>query len=267
MNDEKRWESERAYFDDEEYVETEIPPSTVKRYSLCPRPWLAAEFPFHVLGDVRGKYILEVGSGDGGNAILLALKGARVVGVDISPQAVEIAKRRATLQGVAETTAFFASPLELFQPPNGEKFDVICGWAILHHLIPVLDEMLSAMAKIAKPNAMLLFSEPIVVWAWLRKLRLKLPIPLRGTPDERPLEPAEFAILRKHVPDLQITYFNASLRIVQRFWLRGRYEDLAPFWRRLYDETGRIDKFLLNSVGLEGLASIATLFGEFAAKQ
>jgi 2-polyprenyl-3-methyl-5-hydroxy-6-metoxy-1,4-benzoquinol methylase len=124
-----------------------------------------------VLGDVRGKYILEVGSGDGGNAILLALKGARVVGVDISPQAVEVAKRRASLHGVAERTAFFASPLELFRPPNEERFDVTCGWAVLHHLIPVLDRMLSAMAQIAKPNAVWLFSEPVVVWPWLRKLR------------------------------------------------------------------------------------------------
>jgi SAM-dependent methyltransferase len=84
MDDTKRWASERSFFDDEEYSEAPIPASTIARYTQCRKPWLAPEFPFHILGDVRDKYILELGCGDGGNSILLALRGARVVGVDIS---------------------------------------------------------------------------------------------------------------------------------------------------------------------------------------
>lgn len=261
MSDTRRWESEKAYFDDEEYVETAIPPSTIERYAKCRKPWLAAEFPFHLLGDVRGRHILDVGCGDGGNAILLALKGARVVGVDIAPRAIEVARHRAALHGVSENAAFYATPLELFLPPDGAQFDVICGWAVLHHLIPVLDSMLSTLTNMAKPNAVVLFSEPISMWRWLRKLRLMLPIAVHGTPDERPLEPQELAILRRHLPNLRIRYHNAALRIVNRFFLTGRYEDASPFRRALYDLVGRVDEFLLNHLGLHGFASSATFYG------
>src|SRR5271168_1302478 len=104
MGQEQRWETEQKFFDDEEYSDLPIPASTIERYTLCRKPWLAPEFPFHVLGDVRGKYILELGCGDGRNAIMLALLGAQVVGVDISPKAIEIAKHRAALHDVSQHT-------------------------------------------------------------------------------------------------------------------------------------------------------------------
>jgi 2-polyprenyl-3-methyl-5-hydroxy-6-metoxy-1,4-benzoquinol methylase len=261
MDHTRRWEEEREFFDNEEYDNSAIPPSVVARYTECRKPWLAPEFHFHVLGDVHGKRILEVGCGDGGNSILLALRGAYAVGVDISSRAIDVAKQRAAAHGVSERVSFFATPFELFVPPDGEKFDVVCGWSALHHLIPVLDSMLARMVDLAKPDAVVMFAEPITSWRWLRALRLMLPITTNGTPDERPLEPEELAILFKHMPNLQIQYHNALLRVVNRFFLHGRYEDTSPFWRALYDLVGRTDHLLLNSLGMSGAASSATLYG------
>ena len=261
MDHASRWEQERQFFDDEEYDNSALPPSVVRRYAECRKPWLAPEFPFFVLGDVRGKRILEVGCGDGGNAILLALKGAYVVGADISPRAIQAATVRAALHGVSERTAFFATPFELFVPPDGGKFDVVCGWAALHHLLPVLDSMLSRMLELCKPDGFVMFTEPVASWRWLRKLRLLLPIPANGTPDERPLEAAEIALLFERAPHLRVRYYNALIRVVNRFAARGRYEDMPPFSRALYDAAGRLDFFLLNRLGLSGFASAATLYG------
>ncbi len=261
MDPTKRWNTEREFFDSQEYNQSAIPLSVVERYTLCRKPWLAPELPFCILGDVRGKRILDVGCGDGGNAILLALKGACVVGADISPRAIAVAKERAALHGISERVAFYVSPLELLDLPDDQRFDVVCGWAVLHHLIPVLDSILSSMAELAKPNALFLFSEPITSWRWLRKLRLMLPISIHGTPDERPLEAGEIALIRKYVPDLQVRYHNAVLRVVNRCILRRRYEDIRPFWRTLYDLVGRTDHFLLNVLGLRGIASGATMYG------
>jgi 2-polyprenyl-3-methyl-5-hydroxy-6-metoxy-1,4-benzoquinol methylase len=257
----RRWEKEREFFDDEEYDNSAIPPSVVTRYTECRKPWLPPEFHFYALGDVHGKRILDVGCGDGGNSILLALKGACVVGVDISSRAIDAAKQRAALHGISERVTFFATPFELFVPPDGEKFDVVCGWSVLHHLIPVLDSMLSRMVDLAKPDGVVMFAEPITSWRWLRSLRLMLPIPTNGTPDERPLEAEDLAILLKRLPNLQVRYHNALLRVVNRFFLHGRYEDMFPFWRALYDVVGRTDHFLLNRLGLSGIASAATLHG------
>lgn len=261
MVHQQRWETEQKFFDDEEYNDGRIPPSTIERYILCQKPWLAAEFPFHVLGDVRGKYILELGCGDGGNAILLALLGAHVVGVDISPKAIEIATHRAELHDVSRNVIFRAEPLEVFDPPGGKRFDVVCGWAVLHHLIPVLDGTLSALTSIAKPDAFFVFSEPVSLWRWLRRFRLMLPIPTHATPDERPLEPAEIAILKKYVPNLKAHYHSAGVRIANRFFFKGRYEDLSTFARSMYDGLARLDEFFISRLGLAGFASGAVMYG------
>ena len=261
MNHTRRWQNERRFFDDKEYDTSALPPSVVARYTECRKPWLSPEFQFYVLGDVHGKRILEVGCGDGGNSILLALKGACVVGVDISSRAIDAAKQRAALHGISERVTFFATPFEQFVPPNGEKFDVVCVWSALHHLIPVLDSVLSRIVDLAKPDCLVMFAEPITSWRWLRTLRLMLPIPTNGTPDERPLEAEELAVLFKHLPKLQVQYHNGLLRVVNRFFLGGRYEDMSPFWRGVYDLVGRTDHFLLTSLGLSGIASTVTLYG------
>ena len=66
MTDQRRWEQERAFFDAEEYSEEAIPPSTIERYTLCRKPFLPAEYPFWVMGDVRGRRVLELGCGSRG---------------------------------------------------------------------------------------------------------------------------------------------------------------------------------------------------------
>jgi SAM-dependent methyltransferase len=261
MSRETRWESEQQFFDSEEYSEQPVAESTIRRYTECRKPWLAAEFPFYILGDVAGKYILELGCGDGGNAILLALRGAEVVGIDISPRAIEIARHRAALHGVSARTTFIAKPMELFQTPGCRKFDIVCGWAVLHHLIPVLEATMAQLRETAAPGALFLFLEPISLWHWLRRLRLLLPIPTLGTPDERPLERAEMPILRKVIPEMQIHYFNALIRAADRFLLGACYEDFSPAARMFYDVLARIDDFCLNRLGLTGLASSAALYG------
>ncbi len=261
MDHQQRWQTEQQFFDDEEYNEAPIPQSTIERYTHCKKAWLAPEFPFYVLGDLRGKYVLELGCGDGGNAILMALRGARVVGVDISPKAIEIAKNRAAAHGVTAQTSFTAQPLETYIPPDGRKFDIVCGWAVLHHVIPVLDSTMATLAAISEPNAFYMFSEPVSLLRWLRRLRLFLPIPTHGTPDERPLEPAELDVLRKYIPQLQARYHNAAVRIVNKFFVRGRYEDFSPLARAAYDTVARVDEFSLNYLGLSGFASSAVLYG------
>src|SRR5262252_1715483 len=97
MPEVERWTREREFFDNVEYSGGRIPEKFLTRYTRLRKPFLMPEYQFWVLGDVRGKRILEVGCGDGFKAITLALRGATVVGVDISSRAIEVARERARL--------------------------------------------------------------------------------------------------------------------------------------------------------------------------
>lgn len=47
---------------------------------------------FRFIGELRGKRVLEAGCSEGYNARLMARAGAEVVGVDISPRMIELAR-------------------------------------------------------------------------------------------------------------------------------------------------------------------------------
>src|SRR5438094_148859 len=53
-----------------------------------------------MLGDVSGKNILDLGCGEGGYARELARRGANVTAVDGSARLIEIARQRASAEGV-----------------------------------------------------------------------------------------------------------------------------------------------------------------------
>src|SRR5215470_3431964 len=101
---EQRWEEEARFFDAWAVKQRAcaISPLTLERYSFGEtlRHRFSKEFRLRLLGDLRGKRVLDIGCGDGGNSALFAKLGARVVGVDISPGAIEVARERAIVNGV-----------------------------------------------------------------------------------------------------------------------------------------------------------------------
>src|ERR1700681_2946603 len=100
-----RWEEEAAFFDRvaEQQAHQVLPIDTLalERYGAsCPRRRFNKEFRFRVLGDLRGKAVLDVGCGDGSNSVLLAKLGALVTGIDLSPKSIELARRKAEISHV-----------------------------------------------------------------------------------------------------------------------------------------------------------------------
>src|SRR5258706_9195569 len=81
-------------------------PTQIERYMDPPASSVyPLEYAFHLLGDVRGKVVLDLGCGSGESTVPLAKRGARVIGMDISPDLIELAKRRVQIAGVdAELT-------------------------------------------------------------------------------------------------------------------------------------------------------------------
>jgi SAM-dependent methyltransferase len=106
-----------------------------------------------------GAAVLEYGCGQGSSAYELAGAGARsVLGIDISPVAIEQARARAELAGCAGSTRFAVMDAERLDVRD-DTFDLCCGTAILHHLD--LDRAFAELARTLRPGGSALFYEPL----------------------------------------------------------------------------------------------------------
>jgi 2-polyprenyl-3-methyl-5-hydroxy-6-metoxy-1,4-benzoquinol methylase len=186
---EARWNDEAAFFDGTAHkIDVQpLDPATLRRYSGRVRRRFSPEYRFRVVNPLAGKKVLEIGCGDGHTSVLLARRGANVTGIDISSKLIDIARRRSKINEVDDRCRFLCGPIETADLPEN-SFDIIWGDAILHHLIPELPSVLPKLTRLAKPNSILIFAEPVNFCHLLRRIRFLIPVKAEATPDERPLE-------------------------------------------------------------------------------
>jgi 2-polyprenyl-3-methyl-5-hydroxy-6-metoxy-1,4-benzoquinol methylase len=106
-----------------------------------------------------GTRVLDVGCGVGRWSRLLAARGARVVGVDLSPTMIAQARDRAVAERVAERCRF--EVCDLAQLDLGERFDLVLGVTVLQHILDpdAFRAALSAMAKHLAPGGRMVLLE------------------------------------------------------------------------------------------------------------
>ena len=260
----ERWTSETEFFDRAARVAMasleSLEPRTLHRYGHMRRRHFLPEFRLRLLGDLRGRQLLDVGCGYGVNASIFAWLGAEVTGIDISPASIEVAAARAELNGVADRTRFVCAPLEAADFP-ADSFDVIWGDAVLHHLLADLDGVLARLAAWCRPGAVMMFTEPVNFCSALRRLRLRLPVAIDATPDERPLEPADVAVVRTHLPDLRLWHFHLLSRLNRFVIPDHKYETAPPMRRAAVGALACADTALLALPPLRPLAGRCVFFG------
>jgi len=171
---------------------TVLAPVDVDRYLDPPSntPY-GLEYAFHLLGDVRGKTVLDLGCGSGENLVPLAKRGADVVGMDISPDLVQLARRRLSDYGLAATLqegSAYATGL-----PD-ESVDVVFSMALLHHLDLALAR--KEIDRILRPRGLFILCEPIRFSRTMNALRQLFPVPKADISDyEHPMSSAELDIV------------------------------------------------------------------------
>lgn len=158
-----------------------------------------------LFSQAEGRRILEYGCGPNSYAFMLAERGAQVVGIDISDQAIELMRNRASEKPFPERVSFQRMNAESLEFESG-SFDIICGRAILHHLD--LKASFRELARTLKPTGQALFVEPMGHNPLINYYRNRTP-DLR-TPDEHPLLMSDFDLARQYFGRVDVKFFHLS---------------------------------------------------------
>lgn len=241
-------EREQRFFDREadglDLASLRIPDSQIDRYrNARPIPWnIPKDALFAHLGCLDGKHVLDYGCGHGENACLLAACGARVCAFDLSPVAIAKAQQRAELHGLADRIQFQVYRAGETEYPSAQ-FDIVIGYAILHHLHTMLDTVYAEFNRLLKPSGQICLIEPVANSPLLRTLRRWTPVKVDATPDERQLVNQDLEPLRQHFSHIQTTHFYCLERIHRVLgpsvrdplrWIDHHTQRLLPFLRRYF---------------------------------
>jgi SAM-dependent methyltransferase len=122
-----------------------------------------------LVGDIKGRSVLDVGCGDGDLAVELSRCGATVTGIDTSPDMIEAARTRAKREGADISFIVGEAGRIPFAP---ERFDVVVAVTILcfvANAAPVFQEI----ARVLRPGGFLVIGElgKWSLWAVARRIR------------------------------------------------------------------------------------------------
>jgi SAM-dependent methyltransferase len=169
-----------------------LSPVEVDRYLSPPAdtPY-GLEYAFHLLGDVHGKTVLDLGCGSGESLVPLVKRGAHVIGIDISPDLIHLARQRLRSYGLSalvQEGSAYGTGL-----PN-ESVDVVFSMALLHHLD--LPRARQEIHRVLRPGGSFILREPIRFSRTMNYLRRLFPAPKADVSDyEHPMTRQELAIV------------------------------------------------------------------------
>jgi SAM-dependent methyltransferase len=96
----------------------------------------------------RGKSVLEVGCGTGCDLSMFGRHGARVVGVDLTPNSAALAAQRLRHHGAAGLV--MVGDCEQL-PFDDDIFDLVYSWGVIHHT-PNTERAVAEIIRVAKPG-------------------------------------------------------------------------------------------------------------------
>jgi 2-polyprenyl-3-methyl-5-hydroxy-6-metoxy-1,4-benzoquinol methylase len=167
----------------------------------------------HQVGEYHLRHVLSLGCGDGQFELMMAPYAEHVTGLDISPEAIALARRKAADAGV-HNVEFRCQPLS--ELSWNETYDAVVCLAFLHHVPSA--ELLALLRQVYDhlvPGGFFYAEDPNINGI-LRKIGRVI---LRGgydryhSPDERELDPAEIASLLRQTgfTRVQIGYIDFTL--------------------------------------------------------
>jgi ubiquinone/menaquinone biosynthesis C-methylase UbiE len=212
------------------------------------------EVPYilELIGDVRGKKVLDVGCGGGFYSLWLSEKGAKVLGIDGSKEMIKIAKKKASKKMFG--TKFLIGDITDLRIEDG-VFDLVLSTLVLMEL-KELNKGIGELVRVTKNGGDIVISiqHPILTAGdWERESGQKLFRKLDGYFRERALE----AVWENEKKE-QVTfkYYHRPLQAyIQPFLERGcvlthliepyPHKAYKIFNPREYEDTRRIPHFII----------------------
>ena len=158
--------------------------------------------------NLAGKKVLEIGCGRGEMSVFLAKKGAAVVAIDNTENAVQCAQRLADFNKVS----LDCRKLDAMQIDELEDtYDYVVGKYVLHHIEP-FSEFVPKMSCVLKEGGIGLFWENSDANKLLMLCRNYLVgrfgIPRHGDGVEIPFQAQEIAMLKTHFKTVNVVYLE-----------------------------------------------------------
>jgi ubiquinone/menaquinone biosynthesis C-methylase UbiE len=108
-----------------------------------------------MIGNVKGKQLLDLSCGEGYNTRILAKKGALVIGVDFSKEMIRLARQREKRDMLG--IRYYVSDAADLKELESERFDVVtCFMALMD--IERYEDAISQVARVLKKNGRFVFS-------------------------------------------------------------------------------------------------------------
>ncbi len=122
-----------------------------------------------LVGEAKGKQILEVGCGPGFYSIQLAQRGAQVTALDYAVAMVEAATRNAQRAGVLIDFQHG----DILALPESKTFDCVFATGVAEYIAPAaLPGFLQKLAKLSRKNVIVSFPKKGILHAWVRSFWL-----------------------------------------------------------------------------------------------
>jgi len=110
-----------------------------------------------LLGNIKGKKILDVGCGKGSLSFYLAQEGADVIGIDLSSNFIEFCQEEAKKLGFSIEFREMNAQIPEFEE---NTFDIIVGSRVIHHL-PDIKLFFKECKRLLKHKGFITFVEPL----------------------------------------------------------------------------------------------------------
>lgn len=221
-----------------------------------------------LMGELKGKRLLDVGAGLGESSVYFALKGARVTAVDLSPGMVKCALELGRFHGV-EIEGVVQSGESLDVPAN--CFDIVYVANTIHHVTDKR-KLFQQIHKALKTGGRFFSFDPLAYNPVIKVYR-GMATEVR-TEDEAPLTFADVKLAAEFFPNVQHREFwILTLALFLKYYLIDRvHPNSDRYWKRIYRETAdslgwwmpleRVDRFLTRLPLVKRLAWNIVMWGD-----